>query len=143
MNASQRQQQYICHHCQLGVTLGHALPVSVFMLGFSAVNMELTTTYHINFISQWYVHPHHMTFRYAPLVLPFSNILPTMVLQCGVLWSNIRSFFYSSSHFDISVTASLNLNLFFSLGRSIMRLVLLLLLVLSGDVELNPGPLGE
>ena len=145
VNASQRQQQYSYHHCQLGVTLGHLLPVSVYMLGFSAEYMQLSTTYHIKFISQWYmyVHPHYMTFRFAALLQPVNNVQPTMVIQSRVLWSNIKGFSYTLSHFNTSVTVSLQLNFSFSLGSRMARLVLFLLLLLSGDVELNPGPFGE
>ena len=37
----------------------------------------------------------------------------------------------------------MHLNLLSSLGRSTVGVVLALLLLLSGDIETNPGPVGE
>ena len=104
--------------------------------------VQLTSTYHMNPIpvNQWHVHlcHDHLTFSHTSLV--FSNVLPAMVLQNIVTRSNIGCL---SSHSSIPyVFPSMRLVLF-GLGRIIVKMVVVLLLLMSGDVETNPGPVGE
>ena len=139
VNAYRRQHQYIYCHRQLGhVIPGHAILVAVciFMLPMLEVAAEhalLTTTHHSN------LHGGHVTFCHSPLALPsFSNVLPAMALQNKFLKCLSHSFSYSSV-----------CHLSFSLGLSVspflkkMVMVVILLLLLSGDIETNPGPVGE
>ena len=134
-----RQHQYIYHHCQLDhVISGHAILVAVciFMLPMLEVAAEhalLTTTHHTN------LHGGHVTFCHSPLALPsFSNVLPAMALQNKVLKCLSRSFSYSSIS-RLSFSLSLSVSPF--LKKMVM--VVTLLLLLSGDIETNPGPVGE
>ena len=140
VSATQQQHhQYIYHHCQLGhVIPGHAilLAVCIFMLpmlGVAAEHALLTTTHHTNPAGG------HVTFSHTPLVLPsFSNLLPAMVLQNRVVRSNM-CFSHSLSHSSICP-------IFFGLCLSCLKkvvMVVVLLLLLSGDIETNPGPVGE
>ena len=99
---------------------------------------QLTTINHMNPINQWSVDPHYMTFSHTALVLPFlSNIIPAMVLQNMIVRLNIRWPFQSG------IPPSLHFNLPSGLGRRVVGVVLVLLLLLSGDIETNPGPVGE
>ena len=146
MSAYRRQQhQHIYHHCQLGhVIPGHAILVAVciFMLPMLEVAAEhalLTTTHHTNSAD---LHGGHVTFSDSPLVLPsLDNMLPAMVLQNRVVWSNTHQL-HSLSH-------SSNCHVFLKLGLSVsyclkvVVMVVVLLLLLSGDIERNPGPDGE
>ena len=146
-SACQRQKQmYIFHHCQLGhVIPGHALLVAVCifmlpMLEVAADCAQLTTTYHTNPSDQC---SGHLTFSHSPLVLPsLNNMLPAIVLQNTVVWSNMHpshSLSYSSIHRQVS------LSLGFSVPSSLKKVVMVvvLLLLLSGDIETNPGPVGK
>ena len=141
--------RYHLHQCQLGhVTLGNALLVSVCilmlpMVQLSAEHVQLAITYHVNSINQWYAHRHH---SHTPLVLPsLNNVLPAMVLQNCVVRLIIGCPLYTSSHFSVChIPPNQHLNLLSGLGRKVMGVVLaLLLLLLSGDIETNPGPIGE
>jgi len=152
MKAYQRPQQYIYHPCQPGrVAPGLGLLVSVCILMLPMLvlvdeHVQLTTMYHMNPINQWSVIPHHMTFNHTPLILPsLSNVLPAMALQSRVVRSNIGCASYSSSHSGVRhVPPILHLDLPSGLGRRVVGVVLvLLLLLLSGDIETNPGPVGE
>ena len=140
-----RMQQHRCvyhHHCQLGhVIPGHAIlvVVCIFMLPMLEVAYEhkqLTTTHHTNPAGG------HVTFSHVPLVLPsLSNLLPAMVLQNRVVRPNMclsRSFSHSSI---CHISFGLGLNVPSSLRKVTMMVFLLLLL--SGDIETNPGPDGE
>ena len=149
MKGYRRPQQYTYRHCQLGhVTPGLSLLVSVCilmlpMLGLVDKHAQLTTTYHMNPINQWNVHSRHMTFNHTPLVLmlpSLDNVLPAVVLQNRVVWSNSGCPSYTSSH---SGVCHVFLTLPFGLGRRVVGVVLVLLLLLSGDIETNPGPVGE
>ena len=147
MNAYRKPQEYIYHHCQLGyVARGHTILVSVCifmlpMLRLAAEHVQPTTIYHINTIKQWDVHPGHKV--HTPLVLPtLSNVLPAMVLHSRLVRSSIRCPAYTSSCSSVCcVPLSQCLYLPFCLGRTVM-MVLALLLLLSGDIETNPGPAG-
>ena len=142
-SAYRRQQhQYMYCHCQLGhVIPGHAILVAVCifmlpMLEVAAEHKQLTTTHHTN------LHGGHVTFCHSPLVLPsFSNMLPAMVLQNRVVWSNIHRS-HSLSHSSIR-HVFLKLGLSVSYSLKVVGMVVILLLLLSGDIETNPGPDGE
>ena len=146
LSAYQRQQhQYIYHHCQLGhVIPGHAILVAVCifmlpMLEVAAEHKQLTTTHHTNPAD---LCGGHVTFSDSPLVLPsLNNMLPAMALQNRVAWSNIHRS-HSLSHSSIH-HVSLKLGLSVSCCLKVVGMVVVLLLLLSGDIETNPGPDGE
>ena len=143
-----QQSQNNYHQCQLGhVTPANALLTSVCililpMVQLTAEHAQPATMYHVNPTNQWYVHRQHMNISHASLVLhSLSNVLPAMVLQNSVV---IKCPSYTSCHFSVCHTpSSLHLHLLSSLGRSVVAVVLALLLLLSGDIETNPGPVGE
>ena len=151
MKAYQRPRQYIYHPCQPGrVAPGLGLLVSVCILMLPMLvlvdeHAQLTTMYHTNPINQWSGHAHHMTFNHTPLLLPsLSNVLPAMALQSKVARSNIGCASYTSFHSGVRhVPLILHLNLPSGLRRRVVGVVLVLLLLLSGDIETNPGPVGE
>ena len=151
MKVYQRPRQYIYQRCQLGrVSPGLGLLVSVCilmlpMLGLVDEHAQLATMYHMNTINQWNVHPRHMTFSHIPLLLPsLNNVLPAMALQNRVARSIIGCPSYTLSHSDFPHRSPvLYLNLPSGLGRRVVGVVLVLLLLLSGDIETNPGPVGE
>ena len=142
MKAYRKQRQYIYRHCQLcHVTTSYALIVGVCiimlpMLELATERVQLKTMYCTNSIK--HVHPCPVTFSHTHL-LPFpNNVLPAMVLQNRVAWSNIKC---PSSH---SRVWHVSLNLVpTGLGRRVVGVVVLLLLLMSGDIEMNPGPVGE
>ena len=146
LSVYQRQQhQYIYHHCQLGhVIPGHAILVAVCifmlpMLEVAAEHKQLTTTCHTNPADQ---RGGHATFCHSPLVLPsLNNMLSAMVLQNRVAWSNIH-LSHSLSHSSIC-HVFLKLGLSVSYSLKVVGMVVVLLLLLSGDIETNPGPDGE
>ena len=144
---SQKQQQY---NYQLSYVIpGNALLISVCilmlpMVQLSAEHVQLATMYHVSPTNQWFVHRHHMNISYTWLMLPsLDNVLPAIVLQNSVVRLKISCPSYTSSHFSVRHTpSSLHLNLLFGLGRSVVA-ALAPLLLLSGDIETNPGPVGE
>ena len=147
MKAYRRPRLYTNQHCQLGhMSPGLSLLVSVCllmlpMLGLVDEHVQLTTMYHMNTIHQCYIHSRHMTFSHIPLLLPsLNNVLPAMALQNRVARSKIGCPSYTSSH---SILCHVFPNLPTGLGRRVMGVVLVLLLLLSGDIETNPGPVGE
>ena len=134
-----RQHQDIYRHCQLGhVIPGHAILVAVCifmvpMLEVAAEHALLTTTHHSN------LHGGYATFCHSFLALPsFSNVLPAMALQNKLVKHLSRSFSYSSM---CHISFSLGLSVFPFLKK--VAMVVTLLLLLSGDIETNPGPVGE
>ena len=137
--------------CQLGhVTHGHAflLAVCIIMLRMLAVTAEhahLAATDHMNPMDQWCIHPRHMTFKHAPLMLPsLNNVLPTMALQNEIVKSNIWCLSCSSSHARVCcVSSSQGFSVLSGLGRMVVGAVVVLLLLMCGDIETNPGPVGE
>ena len=150
MKAYQKQRQYIYRPCQLcRVTTNYALIVGVCILMLPILELateyvHLATTCHIN-----HVRPPCMNFSHTPLELPslnnvlptLNNVLPTMVLQNQLAWSNITYSSYTSSYSKVHhVSLSLAPT---GLGRRVVGVVLLLLLLMSGDIETNPGPVGE
>ena len=144
MKAYRKQRQYIYHHCQLShVTPSHTLIVGVCllmlpMLELTTEYVQLKIMYYRNPINQWRVRPRHMTFSHTHLPPFLSNVLPAMILQNRVVWSNIICLSYTSSHCSVY-------RLSLSLAPTCLerRVVLLLLLLISGDIETNPGPVGE
>ena len=143
IKAYRRQRQFVYLFCRLShVAPGHALIVSVCilmlpMVRLPAEHVELATTYHQNPINQWYVHRYHITLNQAPLVLPsrISIVLPAMVLQNCIVRLNISFPSCIVSHFNAwYIPLCLQLN---------GEVVLDLLLLLSGDIETNPGPVGK
>lgn len=144
-NTNRKQTQCIYHHSQLcHVTPGNALIVSVCiftlpMLGLAAEHLQIATMLHMNFINQSHANPHQMTFSNKPLVVPtLNNILPPMVLQNRVLKLNVSC--HPHAH---HVSPSLGLSVPNGVLRRVVRVVVVLLLLLSGDIEINPGPLSE
>ena len=146
MNAYRRPQQYIHHHCQLcHVSLGCAFVVSVCILmlpvlGLAAEHLPIATD-HLNPLDQW----HFKTFSHAPLVIPsLNNLLPVMVLQnremrlnggCQPSNLSILRFFLGPSAVLPGLSAAV--------WRRAVGVAVILLLLMSGDIETNPGPLGE
>ena len=145
VSAYQRQQhQYIYRYGQLShVIPGHAILVAVCifmlpMLEVAAEHKQLTNTYHTNPAD---LHGGHVIFSNFHLVLPsLNNMLPAMVLQNKVVWSNIHRS-HSLSHSIHHVSLKLGLSVSYSL--KVVGMVVVLLLLLSGDIETNPGPDGE
>ena len=141
------------HHCKLcHVTPGSALVIAVCilmlpMVELSAEHMQLAITYHMPPTDQWHVHRHHLNISHTPLVLSsLNNVLPAIVLQNSVVRLNISCLSYTSSHFSVCHApskSSLHLHLPSGLGRKVVAVVLVLLLLLSGDIETNPGPVSE
>ena len=152
MKAYRKQQQFMHHHYELcHVTSGNALVIAVCilmlpMVRLTAEHVQLATTYHMTPTDQWHVHRHHMNISHIPLVLSsLGNVLPAIVLQNSVVRLDISCSSYTSSHFSVCHTpskSSLHLHLLSGLGRKVVA-VLALLLSLSGDIETNPGPVGE
>ena len=139
VRAYRRQHQYVYRHCQLGhVVPGHAIlvVVCIFMLPMLEVAALLTTIHHTNSAD---LHHCHVTFCYSPLVLPsFSNVLPAMALQNNVVKYLSRSFSHSSiCHVCFGLCFGVSSCL------KVVVMVVFLLLLLSGDIETNPGPVGE
>ena len=132
------------------VTPGHAFVVAMctFMLPMLVVTAEharLATTLHMNPMDQCCSHTGHTTSKDVPLILPFlKNVLPAMALQNEIVKSNIWCLSSSSSHAHVHhVSSSPGLSVPSSLGRIVAGAVVVLLLLMSGDIEMNPGPVGE
>ena len=148
---SQPQCINLRFQCQLGhVTPGHAflLAVCIIMLPMLVVTAEhahIATTDHMDPMDQQCVHPRHMTFKHAPLMLPFlNNVLPAMALQNEIVKSNIWCLSRSLSHTSVRhVSSSPGFTIPSGLGRMAVGAVVVLLLLMSGDIETNPGPVGK
>ena len=139
------QQQYIYCPCQLShVGCGHALITSVCLLMLpmvclTAEHAQLATMYHMNPINQWHVHGHCVTFSCrSMLLLSLSNVPPAMILQNNAVRLNIGHPLHTSFHFNFHDIPNV-----FDRMRLVVGVVLALLLLLSGDIETNPGPVGE
>ena len=115
------------------------------MLVVAAEHATLASADHMNPINQWCIHLHPTTFKHAPLMLPsLNNILPAMGLQNDIVRSNIWYLSRSSSHAGVRrVYSSPGFSVSPSLGRMVVGAVVVLLLLMSGDIEINPGPVGE
>jgi len=145
VSAYQRQHQFVYRHCQLGhVIPGHAILVAVCifmlpMLEVAAEHKQLTTTHHANPAD---LHGGHVTFSHSPLVLPsLNNVLPAMVLQNKVVKPSVHLSHYLYHFRSDHISCGLGLSISSSL--QMMVTVVFLLLLLSGDIETNPGPVGE
>ena len=127
---------YIHRPYQLShVTPSCALPLAVCIL---MLPMLVVVNEHMQLATM-----NSMTFSHTPLVLSsLNNVIPTMILQNRVEQSNIGHLSCSQSHSNIQHTSSSIGLKVCSRGR-VMIVVMLLLLLLSGDIEMNPGPLGE
>ena len=143
VSAYRRKHQYI--YCQLGhVIPGHAILVAVciFMLPMLEVAAELkqlTTTHHTN---PAHLCGGHVTFSHFPMLLPsLSNVLPAMFLQNKVVKPSMHLLHFLSHSKSDHISLGLGLSVPSCLRKVVMVVVLLLLL--SGDIETNPGPVGE
>ena len=143
VKAYRKQRQYIYRHCQLcHLSPSCALIVGVCilmlpMLELATKHVQLIATCHINNVP-----PPRKTFSHTPLELPsLNNVLPTMVLQNQLAWLNITYPSYTSSYFNVHCV-SLSLASTGCRKRVVVGVVLLLLLM-CGDIETNPGPVGE
>ena len=154
MRALQRLQPQCSNprfQCQLShITHSHAflMAICIFMLPMMVVAAEhaqLTTTEPEILFGRWCVHPHHTTLKHPPLMLPFLiNVLPAMALQNEIVKSNIWCLSHFSSHTSVHcVSSSPSFSVPSGLGRMVVEAVVVLLLMMSGDIEMNPGPVGE
>ena len=151
MKGYRKQQQYIYRYFQLcHVTPSFALIVGVSilmlpMLELATEHVQLATTFHINHLH--HVHSRHMTINHKTLVLPsLNNVLPAIAFENRIARLNIG---YQSTHSrvcQVALSPVSTAHVSFSpsgLGRRVVRVVVLLLLLMSGDIETNPGPVGE
>ena len=154
MRASQRSRP-LCINPRFQCQLGHVAPSHAFlltmctfmlpMLVVAAEHAQLATTGHRNSMDQSCIHPRCTTFKHAPFMLPsLNNILPAMALQNEIVKSNIWCLSRSSSHTSVRrVSFSPGFSVPSGLGRMVVGVVVVLLLLMSGDIEMNPGPVGE
>ena len=137
MKAHRKQRQYIHGNC----LASHVTPtraviwgVCIFMLPMlelATEHVQLATTCRMNPINHGTLSRSH-----TPLVLPsLNNVLPAMVLHNIKCWSYISIV----RHVPLSPAPTAPTGL----GRRVVRVVVLLLLLMSGDIETNPGPVGE
>ena len=141
MKTYRKQQQYIYRHCQLcHVTTSYAMIVLMLpMLELATEHVQLTTTCHINHVPPPRINT-RLTFSHIHLLPFLSNVLPAMVLQNQLSWSNIKR----SSHSRVCHVALSPAPIApTGLGRRVVGVVVLLLLLMSGDIKTNPGPVGE
>ena len=154
VRASRRPQSHTINtqfQCQLcHVTTGHAFLLAVCitmlpMLVITAEHAHLTATDHMNSMDQQYNYPRYTTLKHAPLMLPpLNNVLPAMTLQNEIVKSNIWCLSRSLSHTSVRrVSFSPGFSVPSGLGRMVVGVVVVLLLLMSGDIETNPGPVGE
>ena len=147
MKAYRKQRQHIYRHCQLcHVTRSCAVIVGVCilmlpMLELATEHVQLATTYCMDSIN--HVHACHMAFGHKTLVLPsLNNVLPAIAFENRIAWSKAG---YQSTHSRVCHVAISPAPT--SLGRRVVGMVVLLLslllLMMSGDIETNPGPVGE
>ena len=138
MKAHRKQRQYIHGNCLPShVTPTRAVIWGVCilmlpMLELASEHVQLTTTCHMNPVDQDAPSRSH-----TPLVIPsLNNVLPAMVLQ------NIKCLSYIASVRHVSLSPAPTAPI--GLGRRVVGVVVvLLLLLMSGDIETNPGPVGE
>ena len=133
-----------CHIYQLShVTPSFAVPLTVCILMLPLLvvvneHMQLTT-------SDPTFQCGHMTLNPMPLVLPsLDNVLPAMAVQNRV--ARLNTGYTSCLSFHSSVqcaSSSMSRRVYFRRTLGVVGVVVALLLLLSGDIELNPGPLGK
>jgi len=154
MRASRRPQPHSINtqfQCQLShVTAGHAFLLAVCitllpMLVITAEHAQIVTIDRMNLMDQSCIHSRCTTFKHTRLMLPpLNNILPAMALQNEIVNSNIWCLSRSSSHASVHhVSFSPGFSVPSDLGRMVVGVVVFLLLLMSGDIEMNPGPVGE
>ena len=86
----------------------------------------------------------HTTLNTAPLVLPsLDNVLPAMALQNRVARLNTGYASCLSFHSSVHCGSSSMSHRVYRRALRVVGVVVALLLLLSGDIELNPGPLGK
>ena len=136
MKAYRKQRQYIHGNClpsHVTPTRAVIWGVCIFMLPMlelATEHVQLATTCRMNPINHGRLSRSH-----TPLVLPsLNNVLPAMVLQ------NIKCLSYITSVRHVSFSPAPTVPT--GLGRRVV-VVILLLLLMSGDIEMNPGPVGE
>ena len=137
MKAYRKQRQYNFRHCQL-CRVKHAQAVIWGMCILMLPMLELTTE-HVQLATTCRMNPINRgppSRSHTPLVLPsLNNVLPAMVLQS----IKILLYLYSVRHVSLSPAPTAPTGL----GRRVVGVVVLLLLLMSGDIETNPGPVGE
>lgn len=111
------------------------------MVMVAVEHKQLATTYHMNPVDRC----SHMTFSNTPMALPsLNNVIPAMVLLNRRMRLNIGCLLCFLPHSSIPlVSPSLGLRVYYSLESRVVGIVVIILLLLSGDIEVNPGPLGE
>ena len=135
---------HTCHIYQLcHVTPSFAVPLAVCILMLPllvVVNEHVQLT-----MSDPTFQCGHMTLNTAPLVLPsLNNVLPAMALQNRVARLNTGYAPCLSFHSSVQCTSSsMSCRVYSRRTLRVVRVVVALLLLLSGDIELNPGPLGK
>ena len=143
MKDYQRPQQYIYQLGHVAPGLGLLVSVCILMLpilGLVDEHAQLTTTDYTSPIHQCYIHlcHGHITSCHTSLVLPsLNNVIPAMVLQNTLVRMSVRCPLYTCVHHVSPI------DILSGLGRRVVGIVLVLLLLLSGDIETNPGPVGE
>ena len=150
-----RRSQPQCINLRFQCQLGHVPPSHAFIVGMcifmlpmlvvAAEHVQLATTDLMNPMNQSCIHPRCTTFKHAPFMLPsLNNILPAMALQNEIVKSNIWCLSHSSSHASVRhVSFSPGFSVPSGLGKMVVGVVVVLLLLMSGDIEMNPGPVGE
>ena len=150
-----RRSRLQCINPRFQCQLGHVAPSHAFLLAMcitmlpmlvvAAEHVQLATTDHMNPMDQLCIHPHHTTFKHGPIILPsLNNVLPAMTLQNEIVKSNIWCLSCSSFHASVRrVSYSPGFSVPSGLGRMVVGAVVVLLLLMSGDIEMNPGPVGE
>ena len=148
MKAYLKQRQYIYRHYQLcHVATSYALIVGVCilmlpMLELATEHVQLKTMYCTNSIN--HVHPCPVTFSHTDLLPLPNNVLPAMVLQNQLALSKIKCSSCTSPHSSVCHVALRPApTIPTGLGRRVVGVMVLLLLLISGDIETNPGPVGE
>ena len=137
MKAYGKQRHYNFRYCQ-SCHMNHAQAViwgvcllMLPMLELVTEHVHLTTTCRMNPVNRG-----HLSRSHTPLVLPsLNNVLPAMVLR------NIKCLLYISFVRHVSLSPAPTAPT--GLGRRVVGVVVLLLLLMSGDIETNPGPVGE
>ena len=133
-----------CHIYQLShVTPSFAVPLTVCILMLPllvVVNEHVQLT-----MSDTIFQCGHMTLNTAPLVLPsLDNVLPATSLQNRV--PRLKTGYASCLSFHSSIqcgSSSMSHRVYSRRALRVVGVVVALLLLLSGDIELNPGPLGK
>ena len=121
----------------------YATPLAVFIL---MLPMLVAVNEHVQLTMSDPTHQcGHMTLNPAPLVLPsLNNVLPAMALQNRI--ARLNTGYVSCLLFHSTVqcdSSSIGLRVYSRRVLRVVGVVVALLLLLSGDIELNPGPIGK